>query len=521
MSHWIGWKWLAEKYGVAPVQAFRTVSQIAPSRKTVVVDGFVHEFYPASFRPQSNLRGHLTFALKHEGLHLECLARLFAVLASEELVEWLENEPTGAYARRVGFFYEFLTEKTLPVADVASGAYVDALDAKQYFCLEESQASSNKRWRVRNNLLGTPQFCPLVLRTPAVKHAENYDCARALAELQTEFGTDILLRSAVWLTIKESRASFAIEHEENQHDRIKRFANVLENHCGEAAQPFAPQSLLELQTEILGKMATRYGLRRSPVFVGHTSDFQGVVDYIAPTWQDAPALLAGLIEVMHKTTGQASLIRAAIASFAFVYIHPMADGNGRISRFLVNDILRRDGAVPEPFILPISATIMRSPQNRLAYDQSLEAFSKPLMQKYSLDYDFEQTEVYEDGIESNFHFKAYDDALFAWRFLDLTSHVEYLASIIEHTIEQEMASEARYLRSLQQARQQIKEVFEGPDSDIDRIIRSLRENTWTISNKLAKEFPQLANTVVAQRVLKSVQTAFVGDTGQSSTTPEE
>lgn len=33
---------------------------------------------------------------------------------------------------------------------------------------------------------------------------------------------------------------------------------------------------------------------------------------------------------------------SAVASFGFVYIHPLADGNGRVHRFLINDVLRRD-----------------------------------------------------------------------------------------------------------------------------------------------------------------------------------
>ena len=43
-------------------------------------------------------------------------------------------------------------------------------------------------------------------------------------------------------------------------------------------------------------------------------------------------------------------MRAAVLSFAFVYIHPLADGNGRVHRFLVNDLLYRDGILSEPMI---------------------------------------------------------------------------------------------------------------------------------------------------------------------------
>ena len=46
------------------------------------------------------------------------------------------------------------------------------------------------------------------------------------------------------------------------------------------------------------------------------------------------------------TAGLPSQARATLTSVGFVYLHPMTDGNGRISRFLINDILRRDGALP-------------------------------------------------------------------------------------------------------------------------------------------------------------------------------
>ena len=57
----------------------------------------------------------------------------------------------------------------------------------------------------------------------------------------------------------------------------------------------------------------------------------------------------------------------------------MSDGNGRISRFLINDVLRRDKAIPAPFILPISATITGTVIDRRGYDEVLELFSKPLL----------------------------------------------------------------------------------------------------------------------------------------------
>ncbi|MBS0476315.1 MAG: Fic family protein [Proteobacteria bacterium] len=58
-------------------------------------------------------------------------------------------------------------------------------------------------------------------------------------------------------------------------------------------------------------------------------------------------------------------------SFAFLYIHPMADGNSRISRLLNNFVPRRDCAAPLPaqFILPVPATIPSSVSDRRSCDK--------------------------------------------------------------------------------------------------------------------------------------------------------
>lgn len=506
MTTWIGYQWLAERYGVSPVQPFRTDSAIAGSRFTEREDGFVHAHYPPVFRPPDTLAGHLGFALKHEGIHLEFLARLFRAIGATDLEAWIPAEPTGQYARRAGFLYEYLTGERLAFAGVVAGNYVNALDEKIY--LTASRPINNPRWRVRDNLPGTHNYCPLVLRTPRVQQAEQYDCARHLADLEAEFGADMLQRSTVWLTIKESRASFAIEHEERRVDRIRRFASVMEQRCGYYDEPLSEAALGELQTQILGPRAMRYGIRCSPVFVGEADSFVEAVHYIAPHWNDVPELLEGLRDFTSRTTGASPLVRAAVLSFGFVYIHPMADGNGRISRFLINDVLRRDKAIPAPFILPVSATITSSVINRRGYDQVLELFSRPLMRKYAESWRFGADQAALDGVHYNLEFDGYQDALPSWRYPDMTAHVEYLADVVQTTIEHEMRKEASYLRCLHRARERVKQIVEGPDRDIDRIIRSVRDHGGKVSNKLLKEFPLLADRDISDELIATIQEAF-------------
>ena len=512
MTDWIGYQWLAERYGVSPVQAFRTDSAIAKARSTVREGGYVHEYYLPGARPADSLAGHLAFAFKHEGLHLEFLARLFDAVPVPDLEAWVAAEPTGQYARRAGFFYEYLTGHQLAFPGVAAGNYVTALDADAY--MTASQSVNNPRWRVRDNLPGSRDYCPLVLRTARVRQAEQYDCAQQLADLEAEFGADLLQRSVVWLTIKESRASFAIEHEEQHVDRVRRFAAVMEQRCGSSdgpfSEPLSEAALGELQSQILGARATRYGMRRSPVFIGEVDGFTEMVHYIAPHWDDAPTLLAGLRRFANRTVGASALLRAAVLSFGFVYIHPMSDGNGRISRFLINDVLRRDKAIPAPFILPVSATITSAVVNRRGYDQVLELFSRPLMRKYAQAWRFGAEQLAEDGVRYNLQFDAWQDALPAWRYPDMTDHVEYLAEVVQVTIEQEMHKEAGYLRNLRMARERVKQVIEGPDADIDRIIRSVRENGGQLSSKLLKEFAPLADEAVSREVVAVIQAVFAG-----------
>ena len=506
MENFGGYDWLIAATGVAPVQPLSVMSRFGVTRRTVAsAERRRVDTYPNAMRPPATVEGHLAFALRYEPIHMELLARLFAQMDARILEQWIRREPTGQYARRAGFFFEWLTQRRLDVPDTASGNYVDAIDALDY--LTAAASVNNQRWRVRDNLPGTPAFCPTVRRTDAIRDVERYDCAAALGALEGEFGADLVRRSANWLSHKESRASFQIEHEEQHTDRVRRFAAVMGRRCGQGGDPLSESALTELQLEILGK-STRYGLRRSPVFIGHSDNYVQVVDYIAPHWQHARALLAGLATSLERTRTRNALVRAAVASFAFVFIHPMADGNGRISRFLVNDVLRRDGALPAPFILPISATITNNTRERAGYDRALEAFSIPLMARFAHRYDFGAEQECEDGVRTNFRFDAYEEGLPAWRYPDFTPQVEYLGHVVRMTIDVEMTNEAALLRDLGRARLAVKHHLEGPDTDIDAIIRSLRANDWRVSGSLARRFPHLADRALAAAIIADLRAVF-------------
>jgi hypothetical protein len=507
-DEYAGYKWLSEAYDVAPVQPFRVRSVIGSARSSAASNGFTVETYPAHYQPDATLSAHLTFALKYEGVELDFLNRLFAVTGPEPIAKWALEEPTGGYARRCGFLYEWLTDAILDGVGDAGGNYVDLLDPSQY--LTATVADKVRRWRINNNLPGTRAFCPMVDfegQVPA-------DPAPLRAEIDTmvdQFGLETIERAVNWLTIKESKASFAIESEGKEEDRIRRLAQAMSTHCGKIESALTEEGMLMIQRAIMGdKLAgAKLGIRRSPVFVGHTNSiFEPVIDYLAPPHQMVAEMMEGLRAFEQRTRGQSPLLRAAALSFGFVYIHPLSDGNGRLSRFLINDILRRDGFLPAPVILPVSAVISENAMRRAAYDTALEHLSRPLMATMNSVCKFGAAVRYEDGVESNLHVADWNRGLATWRYADLTFQSEYLVDIIRHSILHGLKDEAVYLVRYDAARDRLKEFIEGRDEDYATIIRSLVTN-MKVSGKLRKTYPGVfSDENLVRRVELAVFKAF-------------
>lgn len=510
----IGAAWLARAFSIRPLSRLPVVSQIGHRRATFVDDGFRLETFPEVMRPLPELAAHLQFHLRHEIVHLEFLARLFQVTGPDQVQAWILREPTGRYARRAAFLYEWITGEVLQVPDHLGGNYVDAIDAKGLVVASPDKVVKVGRWRVNDNLPGTRFFCPTVVKTDKLLSAAGLEVQALFGQLSAEFGEELLLRAAAWMTLRESKASFTIEGEADRASRIQRFADVMARRTGQGPLPLTDASLAELQQEILGPMTTlgRTGLRQSPVFVGETVRYQEVVHYVAPPVADLQAMLDGLQTFLNRTQGQSPVLRSAVAAFAFVYIHPMADGNGRVHRFLINDILRRDGVIPDPVILPVSAVITSDAGERRAYDQILDQVSRPLMTAIRDQVEFAPVQTtYPDGVTSNLVFEANDLARPTWRYPDLGPHVVYLSKVIARTLNEQMREESKYLRWHQRARSAIKEVVEMPDHQADRLLRSMDQNQDQLSNVLAKEMPVLNQPGVWETLVGAARQAFRAD----------
>ena len=149
-----GYAALIDRYALA-VPFPRALSAIGEHHRISERKGW--RIFTPRHAPSADLEGHLIFALKYEGLDLAVLNRLFREVAAGAIAALVRAKPTGSYARRIWFLYEWLTGTRLDLPNAAMGTYVPVLDPKQQWAVPGENSS---RHRVRNNLPGTPEFCP-------------------------------------------------------------------------------------------------------------------------------------------------------------------------------------------------------------------------------------------------------------------------------------------------------------------------------------------------------------------------
>ncbi len=112
--------------------------------------------------PENTLYGHLTFALKYEGIELGVLKVLFDHIDPALIVDIVQSKPTGIYSRKIWFLFEWLQNEKLDLPDLTQGNFVVLVNEKLQY---PGPSRPSRRHRVYNNLPGTQDFCPLIRKT--------------------------------------------------------------------------------------------------------------------------------------------------------------------------------------------------------------------------------------------------------------------------------------------------------------------------------------------------------------------
>ncbi len=433
-------------------------------------DKVIEEIYPPKYWPGDALGEHLEFALKYDGVNLAILMKIFEEIDKEELIEYVQSKYTGKYARRLWFLFEFLTGKLLPMDDLKMGNYIDLLESDKYYT--NSDIVQVHRQRIYNNLLGNRHFCPIIRRTLSLKKFEKADLPDRCLKVLSGYSTELLKRALGYLYTKETRSSFEIEHIEPSLTRTDRFIVLLQS---AGKEDFCKKKkLLEIQNNIVDPRFQDIDYRLDQNYVGETVAWKRErIHFVCPKPEDLPDLMDGFISSheMMKKSNLSPVIHAASISYGFVFLHPFEDGNGRIHRFLIHNILSLEGFTPKGVIFPISAVMLKNPAD---YDISLEVFSSRLMPliEYSID---------EDGLMT-----VHNDTAIWYRYIDMTSQTEALFNFIEKTIDEELKDELDFLANYDKTKMAIQEIVDMPDKKIDFFIRFCLQNHGCISEKKYK-----------------------------------
>ena len=469
------------------------ISEVGGSRHQRIVesDGRIRETFPNTYWPGDIRLNHLEFALKYDGINLEILSEVFSKVNVKELTSWITTKPQGQYTRRIWYLYEWMTGKQLKIVDLTSGNYIDLLDKDEYYTAHDQMIS---RQRIRDNLLGNAKFCPVIRRTEMMRKFETSDLSEKCRKILAGYPAEFLKRAVSYLYTKETKSSFAIEHITPNASRTERFASLLQ--IAEKDDFVSRDSLVDLQNRIVDSRYANKDYRNNQNYVGETVAWQQEkIHFISPQPQDLAGLMEDLISA-HQRMDKSQVhpvVHAAAIAFGFVFMHPFDDGNGRIHRFLIHNILARRGFTPEGIIFPISATMLN---NIAAYDASLESFSKPLIPliDYTLD---------EDG-----QMKVHNQTAIHYRYPDMTAIAEVLFGFIQTTIEKELVEELNFLKNYDVTKRAIQEIVDMPDNRIDLFIRFCLQNNGVISPKKCKsDFAELTDEEV-QKMQTAIQKAY-------------
>jgi hypothetical protein len=449
--------------------------------------------------PQDSLGGHLEFALKWEGVNLSVLAPLFRLVSAEEVAEIVQEKPKGSYARRTWFLYEWLTGEELEVPNPGKVKAVPVIDPRHQFALPGGRFSS--RHKVIDNLPGTPAFCPLVRRTALLERFVEMKLDQRASDVLGRTHPDVVTRAAAFLLLQDSRSSFEIEGEQPSHERTARWGRAI---ARAGANPLSAAEIEALQAEVIGDARfVRLGLRSEGGFVGihDRVTHRPIPEHISARAEDLRDLVHGVVEYgrVAVTGGGDPVVTAAAVAFGFVYIHPFEDGNGRLHRWLIHQVLSRAGYNPPGVIFPISAAILREIE---LYKQVLESYSSTLLP------------LVEWRPTDRGNVEVLNDTTDYYRYFDATAHAEYLYHCVHVTVERDLPSEVAYLESYDRFVLSLREIVDMPSTTADLLHRFLRQNDGRLSSRARKrEFAALTNHEVAR--VEQLYSESVRDTMQA------
>jgi hypothetical protein len=455
--------------------------------------GNVEQVYKKHYDPGDGTVDNIEFLLKYDDINLNFLRDVMTRIPEAEILTYIEDAPSSKYGRKIGFLYELLTGKQLNIKKKITGNYVDLLEPEKYIT---SAGIRNPRWRINDNLLGTLEFCPMVRKARELDTLLQQDIKAKIEALQNTFSAEIFRRATDYLYKKETKSSYEIEREEPSPDRMEKFVSLLMQAGTEPhEQMLQEKRLVELQNAIVDPRFAVNQFRDFQNYIGQSlPNFRDMIHYICPPPALVRSLMKGIHDTEQKAIGVPAEVRAGILAFGFVFIHPFEDGNGRIHRFLIHDVLASSGIVPMGTIIPVSAHMLN---NRRDYDHILETYSKPLMQFIRYDKKADGSLIITNPDETEGYF----------RYPDLTEHCTYLLKTIHATLAEDMLNELTFLQRYDEAKNELQNIVDMPDKLLNDMLMFLHQNKGVLPKRRRERFHQITDDEI-QRMENSFRNVF-------------
>lgn len=491
----IGFAWLRRHFGLAIPPAMNESFVIGGARRTEVRDGRTLQFYPRQHALGDVPVAHLKFALRNEATDIACLVAVLRAMYRPELESWIRSEPTGAFSRRAWYICEKLAGRPLDVEDARLGNYVDVLDPAKHVTAPIRRSA---RHRIDDNMLGGPGLCPTVRRTDKLAAQMGLHIDAEAKRLIAGYDPVILARAINYLYTKETRSSFAIEGDTPSAGRSQRFVDALRS-----APSFRPDkaSLIALQGAIVDPRYAARDWRSDQNFVGETVGYREEVHYVCPQPHDVPFLMEGWMRMMERivTDEVDPVAAAAVIAFAFVFVHPFEDGNGRIHRFLVHHVLAKRGYGPQGIVFPVSAAILR---DRRSYDDVLESFSRPI------------SEIVDWRLTADAKLEVSGSTLDLYRYFDATAFVEYLYERIADTVRIDLKEELGFVAVFDRAFEAVRDIVDMPDRRASLFIQLCMRSGGRLSKAKRGQFPEITGPEF-EAMEAAVQAAIASEAARS------
>ncbi|MFM2075131.1 MAG: hypothetical protein RJB34_1436 [Pseudomonadota bacterium] len=472
MNNALGYAWIQAELNAPDFLASQQARLAQVSSLQRLPEGAL--LVPARWAPAQSWVQQALFALKHEGVRLDYLAAALRWVDEADMRATFLATPNGAYVRKLCFLWEAFHQRPIAGLDepAISAPYVKMFDPDAYLT---GVTRRNPRWRVDFNGLGDWAFCPVVRKTDALQQALSGRVLSHASEFAQSIGQKMLDRALSWAYLSETEGSFAIEGEAPTQDKTALFARLLQR--AHDQRPLTEDYLVDLQNATVSNPYDKAVQFRTEQNRLQSSALGAAgVTYVPPEPELAAELMGHLMVLANeRPSGMDALAHAAAVSFAFVFIHPFMDGNGRLSRFLIHHCLGQSGQLPAGFLLPISVAMKKHEDQ---YLQALTAFSKPARSLCTVTWAGDDLYSYQWQVDADLWF----------RYMDLTEGVVFTLDMAQTALNLHLRQEVSFLNVFDAVSARINAQYDLRGSDLATLIVTAYQNGGRLSNNRRKRF---------------------------------